>query len=1053
MQIRANVATLAIATIALLAIACPVRAATIQQGIEISVEPERIDVDQAENDARRVTAKITVKVNISMQALPGVVDGGDPRFTVSVSRGSVSGGNVVDDTFYVERNSQGVANGVFEFQYTSEENPAPGEVLISVEGGQGIRAAGQITEDYDTYTGGPIRLFLVGIGAATEPPFKSPFSPTRSARNPTAEIVQRAVIITALMVLLGWVAKTTVKSPKATAKATPAPFPAKPIPAEAATTNVHRADCDVTLGHRAQLVRANGEDRVEISASAVATLPGWEAKVASVENWKVDHPGFGTFGETSRTVESDRTLVNFMACTPWSNDDFSITVSATVVVTLTSLSTGQVQNKKVSVSAPALRIKGAHPKLILRPVWPEINATGTDSTWIGTDLFLFDELAPLGERLEILSAHGTVRGKKIDAQVAMRLIDRWPADGEERKKLWHAAENERGFHWIAPFLVRKTTDSEEVELAVQCAWSSGEMWSRARAASALPGPLEATCKLLLKTCTVVVNCQPDTFFPRSGEPLFVAAQLLDADAHGVNRPFRNESLHVAGAGITCEVRDLSQGLPGTTKHGCKLPPKHPLDTGIKASEDQAEAIFASGRALGTKPVFVDEQGQLYTLPAENAPIPRERRIHLCDYAFHRDTPTSTAQEPIHDGPLACKLTVVDGLQGKIEARGVRRAALGFLVLETGDEQFRIHEHRPTSFDVEFVPPPGFQAATGEELILRWDFAVFDQNNEPHPARLDASRKFSQEFKVGFATKYHLVIGHTRTDCAQYIHAKTGEVAAHATTWPADQKPSGPDWRFIEDHERTASLEIRRDWRACLAHQRVEQALRWLPEPEDRAWPWNDPFLLMAVRCELWDQRGNLVATSDRLSPALVGRTPGEDVWRDHRFGYVLLMLRLRLQDSLGNPYVGKKYKLVVDGKSLQEGVTQDKDHGLLEQLLPADANEGTLTLFEKSPDQPCCTFHLKLGCLAPLPPPSEAPWHDKPLASQIAGAQARLNNLGLFPKPTADGKPDEQLHRAVQRFQMLHGLVDGKGVPAGKLDEQTMDRLEGVHASGRTQRR
>jgi peptidoglycan hydrolase-like protein with peptidoglycan-binding domain len=62
---------------------------------------------------------------------------------------------------------------------------------------------------------------------------------------------------------------------------------------------------------------------------------------------------------------------------------------------------------------------------------------------------------------------------------------------------------------------------------------------------------------------------------------------------------------------------------------------------------------------------------------------------------------------------------------------------------------------------------------------------------------------------------------------------------------------------------------------------------------------------------------------------------------------------------------------------------------------------------------------------------------------QIAGAQARLNNLGFFASKEIHEKYDEQTRRAIQRFQTAHPPLE----VTGNIDQETKKRLEEVYGS------
>jgi peptidoglycan hydrolase-like protein with peptidoglycan-binding domain len=63
-------------------------------------------------------------------------------------------------------------------------------------------------------------------------------------------------------------------------------------------------------------------------------------------------------------------------------------------------------------------------------------------------------------------------------------------------------------------------------------------------------------------------------------------------------------------------------------------------------------------------------------------------------------------------------------------------------------------------------------------------------------------------------------------------------------------------------------------------------------------------------------------------------------------------------------------------------------------------------------------------------------------ASAVAGAQARLSNLGFGAGDAPPGSLDDRTRRAVMRFQYKHGLP-----VTGDLDGATAARLKERHGS------
>lgn len=135
------------------------------------------------------------------------------------------------------------------------------------------------------------------------------------------------------------------------------------------------------------------------------------------------------------------------------------------------------------------------------------------------------------------------------------------------------------------------------------------------------------------------------------------------------------------------------------------------------------------------------------------------------------------------------------------------------------------------------------------------------------------------------------------------------------------------------------------------------------------------------------------------------------------------LLRLKVRDEADQPLAGKPYRLRA-GTAEIEGTT-DGD-GLVEQPIPADAESGELTVWLDGQDRrEEASWPLDIGHLDPV--------------EELAGAQARLNNLGFDAGPV-DGVDGARTRAAVAEFQDRHGLtVDGICGP------QTQAKLKSVH--------
>ncbi len=134
-------------------------------------------------------------------------------------------------------------------------------------------------------------------------------------------------------------------------------------------------------------------------------------------------------------------------------------------------------------------------------------------------------------------------------------------------------------------------------------------------------------------------------------------------------------------------------------------------------------------------------------------------------------------------------------------------------------------------------------------------------------------------------------------------------------------------------------------------------------------------------------------------------------------------LEIRLIDAQDQPMANAKYRLEA-GDQVFENSTDSA--GFLRESVPASADTGRLVLDFWSVD-------LEIADLD---------------ENAIAGAKARLNNLGLFAGKEADTQLDAQTTRALQRFQLLNGLAPADGsAPSGDLDDATRARLKEKHGS------
>lgn len=132
--------------------------------------------------------------------------------------------------------------------------------------------------------------------------------------------------------------------------------------------------------------------------------------------------------------------------------------------------------------------------------------------------------------------------------------------------------------------------------------------------------------------------------------------------------------------------------------------------------------------------------------------------------------------------------------------------------------------------------------------------------------------------------------------------------------------------------------------------------------------------------------------------------------------FCLANFRVRVQRD-EEPLAEVPFRLEVGGQTIEGESWED---GVVRANVPEDAAEATLELESDPP--------LRLALALDLPP-----------ASEVAGAQGRLNNLGLR-CGGEDGELGPLTAAALRRFQRRHGLER-----TGELDEATIAKLEQVH--------
>jgi N-acetylmuramoyl-L-alanine amidase len=187
---------------------------------------------------------------------------------------------------------------------------------------------------------------------------------------------------------------------------------------------------------------------------------------------------------------------------------------------------------------------------------------------------------------------------------------------------------------------------------------------------------------------------------------------------------------------------------------------------------------------------------------------------------------------------------------------------------------------------------------------------------------------------------------------------------------------------------------------------------------------------------IWDHPNNADLKKQRQNPNIL--LPGDQLFipdmeqkqesgsadKKHTFTVdkKTLKLRLVLEDSYEKPIAGAQCALLIDGQIYQ--LTTD-GNGKLEQEIPLDAKEGTLTIRGDQTPFANDIIPIKIGHLDPI--------------DELSGQIARLNNLG-YSAGKLDGSDTDAVNSAVQEFQCDNALtVDGDCGP------QTQSKLKQVH--------
>jgi hypothetical protein len=150
---------------------------------------------------------------------------------------------------------------------------------------------------------------------------------------------------------------------------------------------------------------------------------------------------------------------------------------------------------------------------------------------------------------------------------------------------------------------------------------------------------------------------------------------------------------------------------------------------------------------------------------------------------------------------------------------------------------------------------------------------------------------------------------------------------------------------------------------------------------------------------------------------------------------VLTTLRIRLIDDQDQAFDNLSYRLEVAGQTF-EGITTQQ--GILEHQIHLAATAGKLALLYKPDDGDPVVFwmlDLEIADLAG--------------SGELAGAQARLNNLGFFAGEKITSQRDEQTVRALQRFQTRFKIAGKNGAvdTSGSFTRLTNDVLKEIYGS------
>jgi type VI secretion system secreted protein VgrG len=167
--------------------------------------------------------------------------------------------------------------------------------------------------------------------------------------------------------------------------------------------------------------------------------------------------------------------------------------------------------------------------------------------------------------------------------------------------------------------------------------------------------------------------------------------------------------------------------------------------------------------------------------------------------------------------------------------------------------------------------------------------------------------------------------------------------------------------------------------------------------------------------ELDDKTTKIIGKMVQINPDLSKPSASDDKDKPE-----MVPFSIKMADEDFKPYANKNYELTV-GELRFDGKT-DGD-GWVKHDVPKDARTASLDLWlDKYPTGDKRTYPIRL-C-------------DLPPATDVAGAQMRLKNLGYYEGPGGSTAVDEETATALRWFQRDHGLPE-----TGKLDDASTAKL------------